>query len=216
MSTAAVASAIAEDYCKAFSSCCVGAGQPPIDVARCRELTSAAAQKELDAAGTVDISAKDATVCVDAIHARIAACGGDDIHWPGADPALFAPASIATACLPLLPNVKVPTVEHCSDSMHCQEPGTTCAIDMCTSAGLIGLGCPAGECVDSARCVTGTCVALSTADVNAKCATNDDCRLGLVCFENLCAPAREHPDVSSQRSSPYRIGADTCRAFTYL
>ena len=215
MSTAAVASAIAETYCKAFSSCCVGIGQPPIDVARCRELTSAAAQKELDAAGSGESNPQDVAVCVDAIHTRTAACGKDDVHWPAGDLAVFAPASIQMACAPLFPNIAFPSAERCSASMPC-EGASTCAIDECSSAPALGAACPGGTCLDSASCMAGTCVASSTADVNAKCTTDVDCRLGLVCFEGLCAPAHDHPELSAQRSSPYRIGADTCRAFSYL
>lgn len=215
MSTAAVASAVAETYCKAFSSCCVGIGQPPIDVARCRELTSAAAQKELDAAGAGESNAQDVATCVDAIHTRVAACGKEDIHWPGGDVAVFAPASIQAACGPLFPNVALPTGERCSASTPCGG-ASTCAIDECTSAPALGAACPGGSCLDSASCTAGTCAAPSTADVNAMCTKDVDCRLGLVCFQGLCAAAREHPELAAQRSSPYRIGADTCSAYSYL
>lgn len=216
MSTAAVASAIAEDYCKAFSSCCVGAGQPPIDVARCRELTSAAAQKELDAAGAGESNAQDVAICVDAIHTRTAACGKEDSRWAGDDLPIFAPQPIETACLPLFPSLKVGPYEPCSASMMCAEPATTCVIDVCTSAPPVGAPCIEGACLDTATCVAGTCAAISTADVGAACTSNVDCRLGLVCFQGMCAPSRDHPELSTRRSSPYRIGADTCRAYSYL
>jgi len=215
LSNAAVASDIAEDYCKTFSSCCVGDGQAPIDVARCRELTSAAVEKELDAAGTSESGVADVAVCVAAIHTRIAACGKEDIHWPGLDPAIFAPESIIAACSTLLPGVKPSPSEHCDASTPCAEPSTTCAIDVCTSAPSVGAACQ-DTCLDTATCNGGTCVAISTADVGAACKSDDDCRLGLVCASSACAPAREHPERSTARFSPYRIGADTCRAFTYL
>jgi hypothetical protein len=215
MSTAAVASAIAETYCKAFSSCCVGIGQPPIDVARCRSLTAAAAQKELDAAGASDVSAQDANACVDAIHTRIAACGKEDIHWENPQPAFFDPELVQAGCLPLLPNAKVFGFEACSASMPCTELGATCAIDVCSSGQPPGAACGAG-CLDSASCVAGTCAVVVKSDVGAACKINDDCRLGLVCATGTCAPSRGHPDLATQRSSPYRIGGDTCRAFAYL
>jgi hypothetical protein len=216
MSNAAVASAIAEDYCKAFSSCCVGAGQAPIDVAKCREVTSTAVEKELGNVGTSSTSAQDAALCTAAIHARVAACAKEDIHWPFLDLAIFAPASIEAECAPLLPNVGAPQVQRCSATMPCAGSGTTCAVDECSAVPALGAACPGGECLDSARCVAGTCVAPATADVNGACATNDDCRLGLVCFDARCAPTREHPELATVRSSPYRIGSDTCRAYSYL
>ena len=215
MTTAAVASAIAESYCKAFSSCCVGIGQPPIDVARCRELTSAAAQKQLDAAGASDVSAKEATVCVDAIHTRIAACGKEDVHWPGTELAVFAPSSIQAACATVFPSAQSSRAEPCAASTSCGG-ASTCAIDECTSAPALGAACPGGSCLDSAVCAAGSCVAPSSADVGASCMINDDCRLGLVCATGACAPSHDHPGLATQRSSPYRIGSDTCRAFTYL
>jgi hypothetical protein len=215
MSTAAVASAIAESYCKTFSSCCVGIGQPPIDVARCRELTSTAAQKELDAAGAGEASAKDATLCVDAIHTRIAACAKEDIHWDDPQPAFFDPALVQAGCLPLLPNAKVLGFEACSASMPCAESNATCAIDVCSFAQPVGAACGAG-CLDSASCVAGTCAVVVKSDVGAACMISDDCRLGLVCATGTCATSHDHPGLATQRSSPYRIGSDTCRAYTYL
>ena len=216
MSNAAVASAIAEDYCKAFSSCCVGAGQPPIDVARCRALTSAGAAKQLDAAGATESSPADVAVCVGAIHTRIAACAKDDIRWHDADPPIFAPATVATACQPLLPNVMIPPFERCSESMSCRDNPAICAIDVCSTSRLLGTGCSdTAACFDSGNCIDGECLAASLAGVGASCATEVDCRVGLVCFQRACAPTRDHPELAKQRSSPYRIGADTCSAYSY-
>jgi hypothetical protein len=206
---------IAEDYCKAFSSCCFADGQPPIDVARCRELTSAAVEKELDAAGVSESSAVDVAVCVGAIHTRVAACGKEDVRWPGADLPIFAPASVQAACKPLLPKTAVAASDSCSASMACPF-SVTCAIDECSSQPVLGAACPGGVCLDSATCTAGTCAAVATADVGSPCERDDDCRLGLVCWARSCDTSRAHPGSLVQRSSPYRIGADTCRAFTYL
>ena len=216
MSNAAVASAIAEDYCKAFSSCCVGGHQPPIDVATCREVTAAALANELDTVGTTESSPADVAVCVKAIHTRIAACAADDIHWPFVDLAIFAPASVTSGCAPLLPSVGAPEVQRCSASMPCAGSNSTCAVDECSSLPALGAACPGGECLDSARCVDGACVARATNDVGGSCTTSDDCRLGLVCSAARCAPTREHPELGTARSSPYRVGSDTCSAFGYL
>jgi hypothetical protein len=216
MTNAAVASAIAEDYCKTFSSCCVGVHQPPIDVAKCRAVTSAAVAKELDAVGTTESGPTDVAVCVNAVHTRIAACAQEDIHWPFLDLAIFAPASVESGCAPLLPNVGAPEVQACSASMPCAGSSSTCAVDECSSVPALGAACPGGECLDSATCVAGRCVARAPADVGGSCATNDDCRLGLVCFDARCAPTREHPELATVRSSPYRVGSDTCSAFGYL
>ena len=216
MSNAAVASAIAEDYCKAFSSCCVGDGQPPIDVARCRTLTSASVEKQLDAAGTTDSNAKDVAICVDAIHARVVTCSVEDSRWPGTELPIFAPATIATACEPLLPNVTIAPFEQCSKSTPCQA-AELCAIDVCSASSLPGNECNGSvACLDGANCVGSKCIAASLAGVGASCATDIDCRVGLVCFEQACAPTREHPELAKQRSSPYRIDADTCGAYNYL
>ncbi len=206
---------IAEDYCKAFSSCCFADGQPPIDVARCRELTSAAVEKQLDAGGATESSAADVAVCISAIHTRIAACGKEDARFSGDFP-LFQPGPVSHPCMALLPNVPVFSYEACSASSPCAESNAVCAIDACTSAQPVGAACMQDGCVDTANCVSGKCVPSSTADVGAACTSNVDCRLGLVCFQAACAPTRDHPDLATQRSSPYRIGADTCRAFTYL
>jgi len=216
LTNAAVGSMIAEDYCKTFSSCCFADGQPPIDVARCRELTSAAIEKELDAAGTTESSAVDVAVCVGAIHTRIAACSKDDIRWHSADLPIFAPGTVATACHAILPDVAIPSVERCSESMSCQVPSDVCAIDQCSAASQVGLACDTAECFDASNCIAGKCMPASLADVGAACTSDVDCRIGLVCFAQACAPTRDHPELAKQRSSPYRIGADTCRAFTYL
>jgi hypothetical protein len=215
LTNAAVASAIAEDYCKTFSSCCVGAGQPPIDVARCRTLTSASVEKQLDTAGKSGSNAQDVAVCVDAIHARVATCSVNDVRWHGTGFPLIAPGTVATVCEPLLPNVTIAPFERCSKSMQCQAT-EICAIDVCSASGLLGFECTARECLDGANCVGGKCIAASLAGAGASCATDIDCRVGLVCFEHACAPTREHPELAKQRSSPYRIDADTCSAYNYL
>lgn len=207
---------IAEDYCKAFSACCVGKAQPPIDVARCRVLTSAAVEQELDVAGATETSLHDATVCTAAIHVRVATCSDDDNRWPGKDLPIFAPPTIATACQALLSKVTVPSFERCSAAMPCQAP-EICAIDVCSTSQLLGTGCGAAPCFDGGECIGGECMptaALGAA--GASCATEIDCRVGLVCFEQKCAPTRDHPELAKQRSSPYRIGADTCSAYDYL
>ncbi|MDB4936701.1 MAG: hypothetical protein JWP87_3673 [Labilithrix sp.] len=219
VSTASVASQIAEAYCKTFSSCCVGSGQPPIDVARCRELTSKDIEKKLDATGLDAAPVDDVMVCVESIRARTAACGKDDSKWwEQTTPALFGPSSIRQACEPLLgaASKPAPTGTPCSVKMECAG-GNVCAIDECVGDNPVGKGCLENpRCVDGSTCTGGTCQALPGAAVNAPCAASADCRLGLVCAKQQCAAAREHPELYEERHSPYRVGADTCSAFTTL
>jgi hypothetical protein len=216
LTNAAVASALAEDYCKTFSSCCVGIHQPPIDVARCRELTSAAVEKELDAGGATESRPSDVAACVDAVHTRVVACALEDLRWRGNELPLLQPSPISAACAPLFPPAPSSPFEACSVSMPCSEPDNLCAIDVCAPAPAIGSPCNQGACRDTGNCVAGSCVAGSTAGVDASCSSNVDCRLGLVCFEMHCAPTRDHTDLATRRSSPYRVGADTCSAYSYL
>lgn len=218
-SVAAIAADIATTYCKAFSSCCVGAGQRPIDVARCREVTNATVLAKLDALGVgksgSTVSATDVALCTDSIRARVAVCAKDDSKWWERGDAFFGPWSIQVACESVLGS-GARSAERCSTALACNG-GRTCAIDECVDDSPLGAPCDNGQrCFDGAVCNGSSCVAAPMAAAGEACTTAADCRLGLVCFASKCAPAREHPELYEPRSSPYRAGADTCSAFTFL
>jgi hypothetical protein len=217
LSSASVASQIAETYCKTFSSCCVAKGEPPIDVARCRELTGKELEQKLDSTGFGAAAAEDVLGCVEAIRNRMAACSNEDAKWwERESPALFAPTSVRMACEALVGPASTGGAP-CSPKLPCAA-GSTCAIDECVRDNVVGASCASEpQCLDGASCTGGVCAVVPGGAVNAACTTDATCQLGLVCASGKCAPAREHPENPYEpRSSPYRIGADTCGVFTYL
>jgi hypothetical protein len=216
ISSASIASQIAEAYCKTFSSCCVGSGEPPIDVARCREITANDVEQKLGSTGTGTGARDEVEACVEAIRNRTATCGKEDAKWWLREThALFGPSSIREGCEALLgpPGTRA---KPCSEKLPCGD-GTTCAIDECVADNGVGDACMIGaECLDGAVCTSGACTSTAGGNVKAACTTDDACRLGLVCAKDQCAAAREHPELYKARSSPYRVGPDTCSAFSFL
>ena len=211
-----IAAQIAATYCKTFSSCCVGAAQPPIDVSRCRELITAEAMAVL-AKRSSPFDNATADVCVAAIGTRMAICGKEDVAWQiiNGTPALFASSSIQDACEAVVGRTDGTKNMPCSTSFNCGK-GETCAVDICASNPGKGGDCTNQPCLDSFECSGGTCVVTATHDVGDMCGSDSECLLGLVCAKGSCLPARQFPELSKRRSSPYRVGADTCKAFTYL
>lgn len=214
---ASVASQIAETYCKGFSSCCVGAGQPPIDVTRCRQVV--ASQIEATLSRDAEARAEDVTICEDAIKGRLATCSPLDAPWwtSGTTLALLAPSNVRSACSPIfdLPPTKILS---CESNASCSGLAATCAIDECTAAGPIGTACTSGvACLDGESCIEGACSAPLNVQENGACKSDEDCRLGLVCAKTVCLKSRDVPgNTANTRFSPYRIGADTCRAYSTL
>jgi hypothetical protein len=219
VTTASMASQLAETYCKSFSSCCVASGQPPVDVARCRELTSVAVQQRLDRSGPSGVYDADiVAACIEAVDARVRACGAVDAKWwDRGDLGLFGPYSVQLACAAILGSPSDRHGARCSDAQSCPN-GNTCVIDECIADSGAGEPCKASsECLlDSLVCTGSMCVTEPSAEVGRACTEDADCRLGLVCASAQCAPAREHPELYEERSSPYRVGIDTCQAFTFL
>ena len=190
--------------------------QPPIDVSRCRDVIS---QEAMTVLATHDsLFMPDAVyLCVEGIRERVAACGTVDIAWAVVEghPALFAPGTIQTACGDVVGRTDGTVRTPCSSTNPCSD-GYTCAIDECATNPGSGAKCADQPCLDGFVCPAGTCVAGPNLDVGGMCTAAADCQLGLVCAASACAPAREHPDLYKRRSSAYRIGADTCKAFSYL
>jgi len=216
-SSESAAAQIAEAHCKTFSSCCVGAKLPPIDVARCREITSAAVAVALDQFKSGEMNPTDVLQCVDAIKTRTAACGKEDYPWWRlGDVALFGPPNIQKACAALVGlSMKTVRGEACTAKTACAG-AETCAVDICVPGVLLGESCATEPCLDGAMCTGGVCARGSEATIGDACNVDEECRLGLVCSKNMCAPARSQPELYEERHSPYRVGADTCRAFTDL
>jgi hypothetical protein len=218
VTAASVGSEIAETYCKAFSSCCVGAGQPPVDVARCRTLVAAEIESNVSPGALLE--AEDVAGCIDTIKGRIGLCSAVDAPWWASSNtlAILAPASVKDACLPLFGftptgNKPIP----CTSNASCIGLASQCAIDECVAAGPLGIACKGvASCLDGESCIAGTCSAPLDVPVKGECASGDDCRLGLICVKGICLPSRDFPGVGGPRFSPYRIGADTCGAYQYL
>lgn len=216
LATAAVD--IANAYCTTFANCCQSSGQPPIDIARCREVTAATVNGHLDTRSPA--TPLDLQRCIAAVQTRTSACGAADIAWaeavdfPGL--AIFAPRSIRSACETLVV-AGTPTSggATCSPKAACKSGGT-CAIDECTLERGAGEACPDDLCLDGLVCKAATCAAPSLLPIGATCKSGDDCQLGLVCASNACATARAHASQYEERHSPYRVGFDTCRIFQYL
>ncbi len=211
-----IAAEIANSYCKTFSSCCVGSGQPPIDVSRCRELITAEAMAVLDKKSSPYDNAT-ADVCIAAITARMSICGKEDVAWQiiNGTPALFASSSIQDACEAVVGRTDGTKRIPCLTSSECGK-GETCAVDACAPNQGKGGDCLDRPCLDSFECTGGTCTVTATHDVGEMCGTDSECLLGLICVKGACLPARQFPELYKRRSSPYRVGADTCKAFTYL
>jgi hypothetical protein len=212
---ASVASEIADTYCKAFSSCCVGTGQPPIDVARCRQVVAA----DVEASVVADLAAspEEVAACVDTIKGRIGVCSAVDAPWwSESTPAILAPGSVMQACSPIFGFAnRAPSP--CTSDASCVGPAARCAIDQCVAAAPVGAACTTTPgCLDGAVCLAGTCAASPDVMEKGACTTDDECRLGLVCAKGSCLPSRDFPGLGKARFSPYRVGSDTCRAYTYL
>jgi len=211
------AAEIAEAYCKTFSSCCVGAKLPPIDVARCRQLVSTQVGEKLERSKAV-IASTDLLQCIDAIKTRTAACGKEDYAWWSFDDvALFNPKSVLEACGPLVGVARTVNGPRCDAKTTCGG-GLTCAIDLCVEGPHLGEPCPGAAdspCLDGAVCISGVCTR-GEREAKSACSIDDECRLGLLCFKGECAPASAHPEQYVERHSPYRVGADTCKAYTDL
>lgn len=210
-----MASEIAETYCKAFSSCCVGAGQPPIDVARCRQVVAVVMEAAFPPESTP--GAEEVALCVEIIKQRMTACSAVDAPWWGsATPALLAPGTVTFACAGIFALSMSPTIP-CTSDASCSGLASTCAIDQCVPNRSVGAACSeTRSCLDGTVCISGTCSASPDVMEKATCATSDDCRLGLLCAKGVCLPSRDVPGLGEPRFSPYRVGADTCRAYTYL
>ena len=212
---ASVASQLAEMYCKAFSSCCVGTGQPPIDVSRCRQLVAAEVESRVSEAA--DLEPEAIATCLGTIKGRVMACGQVDAAWWSSSFPLLAPASVAKACASVFGLLETtPSAGVCTSDASCAK-GFSCAIDQCVDATCIGTTCGAtSDCVDGPLCIGSVCTAPPDVMINGACFVGSDCRLGLVCAKGLCLPSRDFPELATPRFSPYRIGADTCRAYAYL
>lgn len=216
MATAAsVASEIAETYCKSFSSCCVSTGQPPIDVARCRQLV--AADVEASVVPEASLGVEEVATCIDTIKGRIGVCSAIDAPWWSQGTlALLSPGTVMAACSQIFGFVRREP-SPCTSDASCIGLAARCAIDQCVSAAPLGTSCAAtASCLDGAVCIAGTCSASPDVMESGACTTDDECRLGLVCAKGTCLPSRDFPGLSAPRFSPYRIGVDTCRAYTYL
>ena len=212
-----IASEIAEAYCKTFSSCCVATKLPPIDVARCREIMSAAVTRRLEQSSvSAGPSSADVLPCIDAVKTRTAACGKEDYPWwEVSDVALLGPANVQKACgFIASPSKPILSGSSCDAKNPCAG-GLTCAVDLCVEGAHLGEPCPDDLCLDGAACVAGACTR-GNLDAGDSCSVDAECRLGLLCFKTKCASARSHPEQYTERHSPYRVGADTCRAFTDL
>lgn len=215
---APVADDIADAYCTTFSKCCQSSGQPPIDIARCREVTATTVNGLLNPNQKSPVSGGDAQRCIDAIRARTAACSTVDINWPSlvdfAGQGIFAPRSVRSVCR-LLVDVAPTGGANCSPKTACSSG--TCAVDECTGDVAEGAACPDRSCLDGLTCdKSGVCSRPSLGASGARCITSEDCQLGLVCAKNQCVTARSVPSLYEERHSPYRVGFDTCRIFQFL
>lgn len=211
-----IAERIAKSYCSSFSSCCKKIGQPPIDLARCLDVTisllaprSQLTMQLLHAVpGTVEIER-----CVSAIETRTGVCADEDANF-GFDADAFAgPSSVREACTGVLGPPSKPTLA-CAESHTCND-GNVCAIDECVVAGALGESCAAQPCLDSLTCVGGGCHGRVDMPAGALC-DDGECRAGLVCFGGTCSPNRLHPAEHTITFSPYRVGGDTCGAYENL
>jgi hypothetical protein len=207
---------IADAYCKTFAGCCRSSGQPPIDVARCRQVTSDAVTRRAGAAPVSSATSSEVAACVAAITRRAAACSREDAAWYLEPQQIFGPASIANACAPLIGKAMDPG-EACSPVKPC-DAARTCAIDQCTDdVGLDGSCIADGQCFDGLICGSAsTCTPSRGAATGSACKSDLECHLGLVCANGKCDSARNHPELYVERHSPYRVGFDTCRVFTFL
>jgi hypothetical protein len=207
---------IADAYCTTFAGCCRSAGQPPIDIARCREVTEAVVTRR--AGGATGASATDGQIkaCVSAIRTRTEVCSKVDADWSLVDKnELFAPRSIADACAPLIGTGGSTKSVACGAKLPC-ELEQTCAIDECTSGVGSGGSCIDRPCLDGLVCGASQCGAPPGSPAGTDCMIADSCALGLVCADGECALARSHPELYVERHSPYRVGFDTCRVFSNL
>jgi hypothetical protein len=214
--SASVASEIAEAYCKAFSSCCVGAGQPPIDVARCRQLVAVDIEAAFPLASTP--GAEEVATCVEIIKERTTACSAVDAPWwASSTTALLAPGTVTYACAGIFALSMSPTIP-CTSDASCSGLASKCAVDQCVAKSPVGSPCAeTSSCLDGTVCIAGKCQPSPDVTEKGACTTSDDCRLGLVCAKGICLPSRDVPELGTRpRFSPYRVGADTCRAYTYL
>lgn len=214
-SAASIAAEIAATYCKTFSSCCVSSGQPPIDVSRCREIITAEATAVLEQQSTFDNASAEA--CVDAIEQRMSLCGKEDVAWQTikGSPPLFAASSLQAGCEAVVGRTNGTKAMLCKSGIECLD-GYACAVDECVPNQGLGGSCAKLPCLDGFACNGTTCELSAVHDVGEMCVTDAECKLGLVCANGTCLPARQFPELYERRSSPYRVGADTCKAFTYL
>ena len=212
---ASVASEIAETYCKAFSGCCVGAGQPPIDVARCRQLVAVDMETAFPPESTP--GAEEVATCVAIIKERMTSCSTVDAPWwASSTPALLAPGTVTYACAGIFGLSMSPTIP-CTSDASCNGLADKCAIDQCVANAPVGSACTDTHgCLDGSVCIGGTCARSPDVREKGACTTSDDCRLGLLCAKGACLPSRDLPELGKPRFSPYRVGADTCRAYAYL
>ena len=216
-----IANDIADAYCKTFDGCCSSKGLLPIDAARCREVTIAAVTPRLaEGAKRGPAAPGDAADCVAAIVQRTSACSLTDFPWAEMEqPALFAPPSIRLACGVLLDggrDLPLPSSTSCSEASPCLTTNQLCMIDSCQFVAQLGEGCRGITCRDGLVCSVGFCEAAGDRNLGQACGSSEDCRLGLVCAGSKCDAARANPGSYKERSSPYRVGADTCRAFATL
>jgi hypothetical protein len=97
-------------------------------------------------------------------------------------------ADVTDICVPVLPgstDLVCATATPVAAGKFCQDPGSQCADDTyctmasanggytCVAEAQEGAPCADAPCVDTARCVSGTCEPRATA--NEPCTTNDDC-----------------------------------------
>lgn len=216
-----IASDIADAYCKTFAGCCSSNALPPIDFARCREVTITAVTPRLaEGAKRGPAGPGDAADCVAAIVQRTSACSLTDFPWADVErPALFAPPSIRLACGVLLDGRREPPFPantSCSAASPCLTTNQLCMIDSCQFVAQLGEGCRSITCRDGLVCSVGLCEAPGDRTLGQACGSSEDCRLGLVCAASKCDAARANPGSYEERHSPYRVGVDTCRAFATL
>lgn len=210
---------IAEAYCGSFATCCSTSGQPPIDLIACQNVTTkvllAGIPIGLSGEGTTSQSSLDD--CVAAITKRVSSCSTEDALFGTDIDAFFGPSSVNKACTAFFPHDSpVGTRLSCSSSQPCADVGnTSCAVDECAFGHGSGLSCPP-DCFDGLECVSGKCALHVVAGLDAKCGAPSDCAPGLVCHAGTCVPHRAAPGLKTITFSPYRVSAETCRAFQYL
>ena len=152
------------------------------------------------------------------IKERVTSCSAVDAPWwTASTPALLAPGTVTYACSGVFGLSQSPTLP-CTSDASCSGLASKCAIDQCVAKAPVGSACASTEsCLDGAVCLGGKCSPSPDVMEKGACETVDDCRLGLVCVKGVCLPSRDFPELASRpRFSPYRVGADTCRAYTYL